>query len=274
MSLAYDILERFLYKEDVQQLARDRGLPTNRPKDELVALLLRSGRFVPAEALRYLNKRELRQICQEYLLPDDGDREVLFRRVLAAIFAGERSAPPEGEPNVGDEEDPEEDDEEENEPGDPDAGEEQEPDDEDEPEPAPGRPSLRLPTGEAREPGSAGGFLRIPPAEWPTPIPAVAYAPARDISREHPDSTAPWAVASIVAGAILSRRVLLLHFCVRPRGRTGGRYHSGGRRGRSSATHTAPLGSMARILRAILVRWNCKEGAVGARIGLPGLSGQ
>jgi uncharacterized membrane protein (GlpM family) len=199
VSLAFDILDRFLYKEDVQQLARDRGLPTNRPKDELIALLLQSGRFVPAEALRYLNKRELRQLCQEYLLPDDGDREVLFRRVLAAIFAGERSAPPDGEPSVDDEED----DEEEDEPGDLDAGGVGGPDDEDEPEPSPKGPSLKSPTLEAPEPERAVGFLRTPPAPWPTLLPAASYAPARDVSREHPDSTAPWAVASIVAGAIL-----------------------------------------------------------------------
>ena len=207
MSLAYDVLDRYLYKEDVQQLARDRGLPTNRPKDELIASLLGSGRFVPAEALRYLNKRELRRICQEYLFPDDGDREVLFQRVLAAIFAGERSDPAEAEPDADDEED----DEDENEPGNPDAEEEEDHDDEGEPEPPPRRSSLRSPTREAPEPGPenlepgpAVGFLRMPPAPWPTSTPSVSYAPARDVSREHPDSTGPWAVASIVAGAIVT----------------------------------------------------------------------
>jgi hypothetical protein len=186
VSLASDILDRYLYKEDVQQLARDRGLPTNRPKDELIALLLASGRFVPAEALRYLNKREFRRICQEYLLPDDGDREVLFQRVLAAIFAGERSVTAEDEPDAEDEED----DEEATERGDPDAGEEEEPDDEDEPEPPPRRPSIPSPSREVPErgpenadPGPAVGFPRIPPTPWPTQIPPVPYAPARDVSR-------------------------------------------------------------------------------------------
>jgi hypothetical protein len=205
VSLAYDILDRYLYKEDVQQLARDRGLPTNRPKDELIALLLASGRFVPAEALRYLNKRELRRICLEYLLLDDGDREALFRRVLTAIIAEERPEPAEEEASA------EEEDEQADESGDPDEDEKEYLDKEEEPGPATGPEHPRPPTREAPETGPATpepklgvSFLRIPPASWPAAIPAVPYTPARDISREHPETAAPWAVASIVAGAIVA----------------------------------------------------------------------
>ncbi|HZY92564.1 MAG TPA: hypothetical protein VFG07_07345 [Thermoplasmata archaeon] len=213
MSLAYDVLDRYLYKEDVQQLARDRGLPTNRPKDELIATLLGSGRFVPAEALRYLNKRELRQICREYLLPDEGGREVLFRRVLAAIFAGERTDLAEEVPDVDDEDS----DEEETEPGNANMGEEENHRDKGGPGPPKRRTSLRwpaseapVPRGENLEPGAALGFIRMPPAPWPTSNPSASYALAQDVSREHPDSTGPWAVASIVAGAIVAAGFYLL----------------------------------------------------------------
>lgn len=180
MSLAYDILDRYLYKEDVQQLARDRGLPTNRPKEALIRNLLASGRFVPAEALRYLNKRELRQVCQEYLLPDDGDREELFQRVLAAIFDDAKSV------TAAEEEVTNEDEEEK--PGDAD-------EEEDEPE------VQQKPAFHAH--GRIAGFLRNPPFVSQPGEYLASYNPAQDVSREHPDTTAPWAVASIIAGAIV-----------------------------------------------------------------------
>ncbi|MCI4345760.1 MAG: SAP domain-containing protein [Thermoplasmata archaeon] len=200
MSLAYDLLDRYLYKEDLQQLARDRGLPTNRSKDDLIRLLLGSGRFVPAEALRYLNRRELRRICQEYLLPDEGTREILFQRVLTAIFAEVKSEP--APDNDSADEDAEE----------VDSGDRDEEEDhldmEAEPEPAPLSAPKTPRTGgapdrETAEPRPTVGFLQVPPDVWAAAVGRFSYAPARDVSREHPDTTASWAVASIVAGGVV-----------------------------------------------------------------------
>ena len=173
MSLAEDILQRYLYKENVQELARDRGLPATGPKDEIIATLLESGRFLPAEALAYLNKTELRNLCREYLLPTDGDRDVLFQRVLDAIFA-------ESEP-------------------------------EEEPERTPRRrattPRVKAKIDQSESDGAGSsrptyitfGF----PESRADATPTQPHGMALDTSREHVESTGPWTVAGIVAGVIL-----------------------------------------------------------------------
>jgi hypothetical protein len=78
------ILNGYLSKEDIQQLARDRGLPTGRSKGELIDLLL-SRHLDPAEPLSFLNVRALRDLCREFGLERTGDRDVITDRVLAAI---------------------------------------------------------------------------------------------------------------------------------------------------------------------------------------------
>jgi hypothetical protein len=168
VSLVYDILDRYLYKEDVQALARERGLPTSWPKDEIVYALLRSGRFDPGEALAYLNVRELRRLCQEYRLRNDGDRDKLIARVIEAIF---------------DEEEPEEDDEE-------------------EPKvvPTPRRkPKDPRPTANESVLTPTRASIRLVGrmAGGPSLLSAVS------IPREHPETTGPWAAVSIIGSAVV-----------------------------------------------------------------------
>ncbi|MGP8075649.1 MAG: hypothetical protein ACLP8Y_02790 [Thermoplasmata archaeon] len=86
MTLISDILDRYLYKEDVQQLARERGLSASGSKDEIIDGLVDSGRFDPADAVAYLNVRQLRRLCREYRLPEEGDRTQLVETVLEAIW--------------------------------------------------------------------------------------------------------------------------------------------------------------------------------------------
>lgn len=78
------ILNGYLSKEDVQRLARDRGLPTGRNKGELIDLLL-SRYLDPAEPVEFLRVRALRDLCREFGLERTGDRDVLTNRILAAI---------------------------------------------------------------------------------------------------------------------------------------------------------------------------------------------
>jgi hypothetical protein len=80
------LLNDYLSKEDVQQLARDRGLPAGRTKGDLIDLL-HSRHLDPAEALAFLNVTALRDLCREFGLDRSGDRDALFNRLLAAVRA-------------------------------------------------------------------------------------------------------------------------------------------------------------------------------------------
>lgn len=84
MSLFEVLLNNYLSKEDVQQLARDRGLPTGRTKGDLIELLI-SRHLDPVEALEFLNVTALRDLCREFGLDRSGDRGTLVDRLVAAI---------------------------------------------------------------------------------------------------------------------------------------------------------------------------------------------
>lgn len=85
MDLLTHILARYLYKEDVQDIARSLGFPTSGSKDEIVDQIASCSWFRPEEALEFLNVRELRQLCRELRLSSTGTRDELFERVLDAI---------------------------------------------------------------------------------------------------------------------------------------------------------------------------------------------
>lgn len=80
------LLNDYLSKEDVQQLARDRGLPTGRTKADLIELLI-SRHLEPAEPLAFLNVTALRDLCREFGLDRSGDRDTLIARIRGAIRA-------------------------------------------------------------------------------------------------------------------------------------------------------------------------------------------
>jgi hypothetical protein len=80
------ILTRYLYKEDVQEIARSLGIPTSGSKDEIVDQIVSRSWFKPEEALEFLNAHELRELCRELRLSTAGHRDELFERVLEAIY--------------------------------------------------------------------------------------------------------------------------------------------------------------------------------------------
>jgi uncharacterized membrane protein YraQ (UPF0718 family) len=85
VGLVEDVLFRYLYKEDIEDLARERGLSVTGTKEELVNELLWSDRFDPDDALAFLNLSELRRLCREYRLPSAGNRDTLLDHIHDAI---------------------------------------------------------------------------------------------------------------------------------------------------------------------------------------------
>jgi hypothetical protein len=193
VTLLYDILDRYLYKENVQDLARERGLPTSWHKDEIIEALLNSGRFAPAEALEYLNVREFRRLCREYRLDSTGSRDELFTRVLDAVWKEERQSTPTRDPSR---------------------------------DPRESRPNLPSETSpQVAKPNPPKGSTRrgspVIPSVDPVPLNRVRESPlgasrvpptltspassdaARDLSRVHPDATGAWALAMFLAGGFV-----------------------------------------------------------------------
>lgn len=91
VGLIEDVLYRYLYKEDVQEIARSYGLSSSGTKEEIIDEILWSERFDPSDALQYLSVSELRQLCREYRLPATGDRDALLEHAYEAI---EQDRPP------------------------------------------------------------------------------------------------------------------------------------------------------------------------------------
>jgi hypothetical protein len=87
MMLLFDILNRYLYKEDIQQLLRERGLSSTGNKSDLIDDLLNDERFNPADAVACMTVVEMRQLCEEYRIRPSGDRPALEKKILAAIVA-------------------------------------------------------------------------------------------------------------------------------------------------------------------------------------------
>lgn len=92
MSVIRKILEDYLYKEEVQQLARGIGLPVSRNKDEIIEELLTNPDFDPIEAIRFLRVWQLQKILRDWDLPSGAARNELFDRV--ATLVKEECTPP------------------------------------------------------------------------------------------------------------------------------------------------------------------------------------
>jgi hypothetical protein len=86
-SLLRSILVRYLYKEDVQDLLDELGLPVSGSKSDLVGRLMRSRDFDPGDALSFLRKEELGDLCYELGMPVSGSRSDLIRRVESVLYA-------------------------------------------------------------------------------------------------------------------------------------------------------------------------------------------
>ncbi len=92
MSVIREILDQYLYKEEVQQLAREIGLPVSRSKDEIIEELLVNPDFDPIDAVRFLHVWQLQQILKDRSLPSGAARNELFDRV-ANLVEDERAPP-------------------------------------------------------------------------------------------------------------------------------------------------------------------------------------
>jgi hypothetical protein len=93
MPLLAEIMDRYLYAEDVKRLAWEHDLPTSRTKDELIGELVASGDLEPEEVVAFIRVDGLREICQDLGLPSGASREVLAERVVEAIGAEMRPRP-------------------------------------------------------------------------------------------------------------------------------------------------------------------------------------
>jgi hypothetical protein len=79
------ILEESLYKEDLQELCERLRLPVGGAREDLIVRLLASPGFDPKDALRYLDKTQLIELCQRWNLDDTGKWDPLSRRILRAL---------------------------------------------------------------------------------------------------------------------------------------------------------------------------------------------
>ena len=80
-----EVMEQALYYEEVQQLAREHGLPVSRSKDELIDELVSSGELEPEEVVAFVRVDMLRVLLQEVGLPSGASRDVLAARLVEAL---------------------------------------------------------------------------------------------------------------------------------------------------------------------------------------------
>ena len=78
-------MDQALYYEEVQQLAREHGLPVSRAKDELIDELVSSGELDPEEVVAFVRVDMLRVLLQEMGLPSGARRDVLAARLIEAL---------------------------------------------------------------------------------------------------------------------------------------------------------------------------------------------
>lgn len=86
-SILRHVLDRYLYKEDVQEICYELGLPGGGNKEDLEFRILGDSRFQPDMALSYVDKEGLKALCDELGLRTQGTREELEDRLLHAIRA-------------------------------------------------------------------------------------------------------------------------------------------------------------------------------------------
>ncbi len=75
------ILNRYLYKEDVQSLCEELDVPVSGTKEDLIDRLLNEDTFSADMALGYIDKEGLKDLCDILELRTSGTRDELERRV-------------------------------------------------------------------------------------------------------------------------------------------------------------------------------------------------
>jgi len=94
-SILRHVLDRYLYKEDVQKICFELGLPGGGTKEDLEFRLLGDPRFQPDMAVAYVAKEGLKELCDELGISTSGTREDLEGRIYQMIRrrGGGRTAP-------------------------------------------------------------------------------------------------------------------------------------------------------------------------------------
>ncbi len=85
------ILDRYLYKDQVQDMGDELGLPVSGTKEDLIARILGEDDFTPEMAMEYVDKEGLKDLCEILELRTTGTREDLEGRVLNFIETMEES---------------------------------------------------------------------------------------------------------------------------------------------------------------------------------------
>ncbi len=79
------VLDRYLYKENVQEICNELGLSGGGNKEELEFRVLGDPRFQPEMAISYVAKDGLKELCDDLGLRASGTREDLEGRILQTI---------------------------------------------------------------------------------------------------------------------------------------------------------------------------------------------
>lgn len=90
------ILRHYIYKEDVQAICENLGLPVSGSKEDLIRRLVTRSPFDLGMALEYVDKEALKDICKDLGLRASGTREELEVRILQSRASRLRgmNAPP------------------------------------------------------------------------------------------------------------------------------------------------------------------------------------
>jgi len=92
-SITRHILDRYLYKEEVQDICDDLDIPVTGNKDYLVSQILGDTGFTAEMALQRVDKEGLQDLCEDLELSKSGTRDDLEGRILNAVQQAARRAP-------------------------------------------------------------------------------------------------------------------------------------------------------------------------------------
>ena len=75
------LLGRWVYKEQVRDLAIEAGLSASGTKDEIVVRIIDSGSIGPVDVMSYVPVEGLRDCCETFGLESTGNRDILVDRL-------------------------------------------------------------------------------------------------------------------------------------------------------------------------------------------------
>ena len=84
-----EILDSYLYKEDIQEWLDDEDLPVIGSKSQLISRFLIETEYSPEEVLELFYKDDLKEICDDLDLPVSGTKDDLIERILDLVVEQE-----------------------------------------------------------------------------------------------------------------------------------------------------------------------------------------